>query len=99
MPLFAKASEPDVMRRQAQPDPAGREHLHQMLRKRIGDSLITAVAREILIENSGGVTRLLIGLTNQAAVSALSRGAAIIEEEDANFVADEQYKAFTAPVT
>jgi hypothetical protein len=58
--------------------------------------LITDEARETLIENCGGVARFLISLTNQAAVSALSRGSSTIELEDAEYVADEQYKAFTA---
>lgn len=88
------------------PDPGGRQQLAEIISRRMLDTLIDPAARDLLVEASGGVTRILIRLIQRAAVRALEKNfispddaLASIEKERNDLVAmlsDEDYTTLSA---
>lgn len=88
-----------LFRRDGSPDEAGRRVLDEVIARRLNAALITSSAREKLILASGGVMRILIGLVQNAAVNAYARGAARIEDPDADRAISDLRKDFVAALT
>lgn len=66
------------------PDMLGRHLLDEMISRRMTSNLIAPEVREQIIEDSNGRARQLIGLVHFAAVNAIGRKGARIEQYDAD---------------
>ncbi|MDW8352876.1 MAG: AAA family ATPase, partial [Anaerolineae bacterium] len=82
--------------RDGRADEGGRRVLNDAIVRRMDKALIAPSAREKLISASGGVMRILIGLVQNAAVNAYARGAARIEDFDADRAVTGLRKDFIA---
>ncbi len=88
-----------LFQRDGSPDEAGRRVLDQAIARRMDSTLIAPAAREAIIQASGGVMRMLIGLAQNAAVNAYARGASRIEDRDADRAISDLRKDFVAALT